>query len=213
MKIFCETSSAVINQLNVWQPTSSLLSHFYYDNLVQNPILEIKNIMKKLEIKPSDRIAKKIWKQLSFQQLSTAPRDHFWSGGSGKWEKYFKDEHISFLKDKGIEEVLESGNYIDELNAFKKRSAHISPDEWQSHCEDKLLNDVKNSVKNFYGDENHNTSTFLQNLHGKANCIAGDYFNITGSDIEKVKKIESMLNKQYIKTIVLSSAHPEFRIV
>lgn len=149
-EIFKCVSRWVIDQLNEWYPLIHQLETLRYENLLKEPIATIKSLMKKTGLVPLRFIAKKIWRKHAFKQLPHAFKHHFWSGGIGKWENYFTDEHLSYLKTYGIEAVLEKYNYPDILQRFKEKTKQLGP------C---MLEDFPRC---FYRDEKYDTFTFFK---------------------------------------------------
>jgi hypothetical protein len=201
-------SRNVIGQLNYWVPYLSKLDVLRYENLINNPIQKILNIMTKLKIKPSKSIATHIWDQVGFKQLPSAPKNHFTGGGAGKWEKYFKNEHLSYLKNLGIENLLEKYGYLDVLERFRILYSSIPQGECETNTDDPRYTTARITL-----DEHQDTLQFLQPRQGPENCVECGSLYIQSNNPELLNKIKNAFENEYIQKIMLAGAHPDYRLV
>lgn len=206
--VFCYISRRVIDQLDYWTPNLSRLEVLRYEDLMINPIQNISNIMTQLTLKPSKSLAKTIWDQLGFKQLPHAPKKHFTGGGTGKWEKYFKNEHLSYLKKHGMEKVLEKYGYHDELERFRNLCSSISQDEWEGQTYDHHY-----TLDSCTLDEDQNTFQYLQAIYGKDNCIECGNLYISSKNPDLLAKAKRAFENEYVQKIVLAGSHPAHRLV
>ncbi len=211
MDVFCHKAVLVLNQLKLWLPYAQRLQRFTYDNFVTDPVAQIKSIMRSLGIRPSASIAKKIWKDLSFKQLPTAPEAHFWRGGVGKWETYFKTEHFAFLKAQGIEEILQQYHFDAELEHFRMLTRKIDKDAWPQTAS--LIAETKRAYNMFYGDEHHDTHFLLTHAVGEANCLPTQSLYITGAQSGLLDKVKTLFDADYFNYLVRAGAFPDHRFI
>lgn len=192
----------VIDQLQQWQPLVATMPVLRYEHLLAQPVQTIKKIMRDLRLLPSARWAKKIWRQLGFKQLPQAFKKHFWKGGTGKWEQYFKAEHLLFLKHCGIEALLEKYHYPEVLQRFRALTATlVAPKELampRSGC---------------YQDERYDTMTFLKEQNGERHCVQSGDFYVVCQDADKRQALKTAFENAYIQCVLRAGAHPDYRLV
>lgn len=201
--LFFDISRRLIQQLKDWLPLRSHLVNFSYDDLMENPIVEIKKLMKELNVRKSTRSAKRIWSTSSFKQLSSAPRNHFKGGGTNKWELFFNSKHLSFLKFLGIEEVLQHYHYIDTLNRFKQLTLNIDTTLWKSSASEDFINNAHISPVLFNGhEENDNTLSFLDTLSEESHFESSKHLLIKGdSQSQLIRKIKQSFDTPYVNRL------------
>lgn len=214
MKNFGINCHRLVGLYTKWLPFYSYLNILSYDLLIQNPEHEIESLMKYLNLKPTKGAAKKIWDNLGFKTLNAAPKDHFWKGGSNKWEEYFKDEHLSFLKEMtNIEEILERYHYQEVLERFRERTRHISTALWQKNCSGDEIEAMSQKSYELYGNENDDTLQYLQRYYGDDKCIKTSDLIVAGNNLSIVKRIHEMLDNRYLNQIVSAGSLREYRVV
>ena len=193
---FHAIASWVLRQLNIWH---ALMPHFNilrYEDLLTHPIVTIKNMMKQLQVIPFSFLAKKIWQTLGFKQLPTAFKNHFWKGGHGKWETFFKDKHFAILKAYGIETILQKYHYPEIIKRFNELTAEIDLSTISS------IN--LHSLDGIYRDEKYDTYQFLIQQHGKNNCISCLSFYLVCHDNETLQKLYHIFNNTYFNQLSLA---------
>jgi hypothetical protein len=200
----------VIDQLTAWHDTLPHLIVLTYESLLAQPVATIKKMMKLTIFWSSSRVAKNIWKKLGFQQLPNTFKQHFWQGGSDKWEQYFNNNHLLFLQSHGIENILEKYQYQDVLTKFRARLAAISPEEQSQHYDSEALLNIPRS---YYRDEHFDTWQFLQETEGKENCLRSGAMYVVCKEAALRETITSMLDNHYLNNIVLAGAYPEDRVI
>jgi hypothetical protein len=170
-----------------------------YEDLINQPVQQIKQVMHKLGVKPSTSTAKKLWAQLGFKQLPQAPKDHFKGGGSGKWEQYFTPEHLAYLNAIGIQSVLKLYSYQDALEKFQYKlpSHEITPP----------VNDYAQTLPTF--DNHQHALTHLQANHDEGGFIENGCFYLGSNNAELISKMKVTLDNEYIKKLLAAGRLPQ----
>jgi hypothetical protein len=156
-------------------------------------------MMKQLHVWPFTSLAKKIWQKYQFTQLPNAFKNHFWKGGSGKWEVFFKHEHLMILKALGIEKILVNYQYHAIYQKFIKLTS-ISHDQMSSD-----LHLHKHNI--YYHDEHYDTYQFLEEVHGKENCMKCGPLSIVCHDHETLLNFAKCLDRPYLHKMILAGVH------
>lgn len=208
-KMFAGLSIWVINTLTKWHPFLEKVKLLRYESLIQDPIDQINNLRSELDMSRRNKIAKKIWDQVSFRRLPGATAENFWQGGSGKWEKYLNKEHMAFLKFHGMEDVLRKYNYLDVLSKFQSYIANISVD-FQKEVSNRFLVDYREYP---YGFDNDNTLDVSKQLYGDNNYIQLDHVLLGSKNTAFLEKAAKAFDNSYIKMVSLCGAHPDYKIV
>lgn len=206
MHHFCGIASWVVKQLNAWHELSSHLNILRYEDLLISPIKTIKSMMRKLHLFPSTMLAKRIWNNLGLKQLPNAFKNHFWKGGTGKWEAFFKKEHLVILKAYGIEKVLTKYHYSDICTRFNELTTQISNEEMAPHFH------LDSSHEGIYRDEYYDTYQFLIDQHGKENCVSCGSFYLVCHDSDMLNHLTSIFNNAYFNRLILAGAHADYRL-
>lgn len=186
LELFKCVSRWVIDQLNAWHPLMAELDILRYEDLIESPISTIKFLMKKIGILPLGFIAKKIWRKHAFKQLPHAFKQHFWKGGVGKWQQYFTEEHLRYLKAYGIERVLEKYEYLDALDKFKNLGDY----------------QLEDYPRNYYRDEHYDTFKFLQQVNDPTHCYSNGQVHLVCKDQEVTEGLLKKMDTLYFKKIV-----------
>lgn len=194
-ELFSHISRKVVKELTHWSLYFSKLEMLRYEDLINQPIQQIAHVMRKLDIKPSASVAKKLWSQLGFKQLPQAPKEHFNGGGAGKWEQYFTSEHLAYLNEIGIQSVLEIYNYHDALEKFK---AKLPAQELQ----------VKPALSLQTLDNHQHALNHLQKNHGDSFTQNGCFYLGTDNP-ELLRKMKVILDNEYIKKLLAAGRLPQ----
>lgn len=208
---FVYTSRWVIGQLKFWHAYTTILPILKYDQLLSNPNETIIKMMLSVGIEPSADIADKIWTAVGFKQLPNAPDRHFWQGGAGKWEKYFDESHLSYLKHAGIEKILDAYEYRPVLERFRFLTKRISTNLWK-----KTLNAADTQV-NFTldkcsGDETRSTKEYMKALYDEQQDVDSSVLHVISANQTKRQRISDVLKSEYVQQLVLSGSHPDMRL-
>lgn len=195
--LFCVISHKVVNELTHWSSYFSHLERLRYEDLMQNPVQQITNVMRKLGIRPSVSTAKKLWAQLGFKQLPQAPKNNFNGGGSGKWEQHFKSEHLAYLHVLGIQSVLELYGYAEALEKFREKIRGLSPHELQV----KLMADNYAQVLPTL-DKHEYALAHLSSVHAEGGFGENGCFYVGSDNPELVSKMRVMLDNEYVRKLV-----------
>ncbi len=163
-----------------------------------------------MRLLPFGLLARKIWRQFAYKQLPLSFSNHFWKGGTGKWEKYFKPAHLLYLQQYGIEDVLQAYGYSDELARFKMLVAAIPGEAVAAFTQEQRA--AIPVVKNYYRDEQYATATFLRDTNGDANCVELDEMTIVATDDATRANVSEVLNNPYLKTIIAAGAQRDNRL-
>jgi len=206
-KVFIRASYFLTRQLSAWTGYLDYLAILRYEDLIENPSQQIKNISRALKMKISNSEVNKIWKKIGFKQLPAAPAKHYWQGGSGRWESFFTPLHLQFLRELGMETLLLKYGYKSDLIRFKQ----LCSNDPESENLQRLLDTTHSILPS--GDENFDSLLFLQAMYGEANASRYGQTIVASPDIEFTTKIGNILNQTYLNALIYAGMHSSKRII